>query len=111
MDVVTGTNAASFSTISAKQSRLTGGDVDLCLSPDGNKLANTSASSLGVVIWDPATGRLLYSLPDQEGTLWWLAWSQDNQRLAVSRSNGDIAVWNLNEVERVLVKLGLDAEK
>ena len=60
-------------------------------------------------LWDLQTGRLLYSLPDEEGTLWWLAWSPDSQRLAVSRSNGDIAIWNLKEVERVLAKLGLDA--
>ncbi|MHC1766228.1 MAG: WD40 repeat domain-containing serine/threonine protein kinase [Verrucomicrobiia bacterium] len=35
VDVATGTLTASFSTISAKQSRLPGGDVNLCLSPDG----------------------------------------------------------------------------
>ena len=85
--------------------------MNLCLSPDGTKLAITSASSLGVDLWDPKTGRPLYSLPDQEGTVWWLAWSPDSQRLAVSRSDGDIAVWNLKEVERVLAKLGLDAEE
>jgi len=109
VDVATGTQTASFSTIGAKQSRLPGGDVNLCLSPDGTKLAITSASSLGVDLWDPKTGRILYSLPDQEGTVWWLAWSSDSQRLAVSRSNGDIAAWNLKEVERILAKLGLDA--
>jgi len=48
VDVVTGTQTASFSTIGARQSRLPGGDVNLCLSPDGTKLAITSASSLGV---------------------------------------------------------------
>jgi WD40 repeat protein len=80
------------------------------LSPDGAKYASGRASALGVDLWDLQTGRLLYSLPDEEGTLWWLAWSPDNQRLAVSRSNGDIAIWNLKEVELVLAKLGLDAE-
>jgi len=109
VDVATGTQTASFSTIRAQQSRLPGGDANLCLSPDGAKLAITSASSLGVDIWDPKTRRILYSLPDQEGTVWSLAWSPDSQRLAAARSNGDIAVWNLKEVERVLAKPGLDA--
>jgi len=107
VDVSTGTQTASFSRIDAKQPRPPWGQANLCLSPDGTKLAITSVSSLGVDIWDFKTGRILYSLPDQEGTVWWLAWSPESQRLAVSRSNGDIAVWNLNEVERVLAKLGL----
>jgi eukaryotic-like serine/threonine-protein kinase len=99
VDVLTGTQTASVSTIGA-------GGV---MSRDGAKYASGRASALGVDLWDLQTGRLLYSLPDEEGTLWWLAWSPDNQRLAVSRSNGDIAIWNLKEVERVLAKLGLDA--
>jgi WD40 repeat protein len=108
LDVATGAQTASFSTMSAKQSRPPG-LMNLSLSPDGTKLAIISASSLSVDIWDPKTGRILYSLPDQEGTVWSLAWSPDSQRLAAARSNGDIAIWNLKEVERVLAKLGLDA--
>jgi WD40 repeat protein len=79
------------------------------MSPDGSKYARARASALGVDLWDLKTGRLLYSLPDQEGTLWRLAWSPDSRRLALARSNGDIPIWNLIEVERVLAKLGLDA--
>ncbi len=79
----------------------------VCLSPDGTKLALGSPSNLGVEVWDPLAGRMLYSLPDQNGTVYWVAWSPDSRRLAISRSNGDIAIWNLPEVERVLTELGL----
>jgi len=52
------------------------------------------------------SGRVLYSLPESTGSVWWLAWSPDGMRLAVSRSNGEIAIWNLPEVESVLNRLG-----
>jgi WD40 repeat protein len=84
------------------------GDVpNFCLSPDGTKLAVCPVSRPGVDIWDPRTGRRLYSLPDDKGPVWWLAWSADSSKLAVSRSNGDISVWMLPEIERVLAGLGL----
>jgi WD40 repeat protein len=65
-------------------------------------------SGLGVDLDDPATGKLLYTLPDEPGAIWWLAWSPDSQRLAVSRANGDISVWNLREVEAQLSRFGLE---
>ncbi|MFC1795286.1 WD40 repeat domain-containing protein, partial [Planctomycetota bacterium] len=75
------------------------------LSPDGAKLAMSSRTNLGVDLWDYENGRLLYSLPEQEGFVYYFAWSPDGQRLAVSRSNGDIDIWNIAEIERVLTKL------
>ena len=66
-----------------------------------------ASSGLAVDLWDPATGKLLYTLPEEPGSIWWLAWSPDSQRLAVTRANGDIAVWNLKEVEAQLAQLGL----
>jgi serine/threonine protein kinase/WD40 repeat protein len=79
-----------------------------CLSPDGTKLAVCTVSRCsGVDIWDPRTGRRLYSLPDDSGSVWWLAWSADGGKLAVSRSNGDISVWKLTEIERILAGIGL----
>jgi WD40 repeat protein len=60
-----------------------------------------------VDLWNPATGQLLYSLPEEAGAIWWLAWSPDSQQLAVSRANGEIALWNLKEVEAQLSQLGL----
>jgi WD40 repeat protein len=75
--------------------------------PDGSKLAMVTTSGLGVDLREPATGKLLYTLPDEPGSIWWLAWSPDSQRLAVSRANGDIAIWNLKEVEAQLLPLDL----
>jgi WD40 repeat protein len=79
----------------------------ICLSPDGTKLAVSLVSRPGVDIWDPRTGRRLYSLPDDNGSVFWLAWSADSSRLAVSRSNGDISIWKLPEIERILAGIGL----
>ncbi len=46
-------------------------------------------------IWDFKTGTRLYSLPDEPGTVYWLAWSQDSRRVAIARDNGKIAIWDL----------------
>jgi WD40 repeat protein len=66
-----------------------------------------SHSGLGVDLRDPATGKSLYTLPEEPGAVWFLAWSPDSQRLAVSRANGDISIWNLKEVEAQLAQLDL----
>jgi hypothetical protein len=55
----------------------------------------------------PDSGRLLYSLPEQASTVWWLAWGPDSRRLVVSRANGEIAVWKMEAVEGQLAELGL----
>jgi WD40 repeat protein/predicted Ser/Thr protein kinase len=78
------------------------------VSPDGTKVAVVNYNGLGVNIYDLASGRRLYSLPDEPGSLWWLAWAPDNRHLAVSRSNGDISLWNLSAVETVLRQAGLE---
>jgi len=38
---------------------------------------------------------------------WWLAWSPDSRRLAVSRASGEITIWDLKAVETQLAELGL----
>ena len=70
-------------------------------------MALTSFNALGVNLWDCKKKQLLYSLPEQEGFVYYFAWSADGRRLAVSRSNGDIEIWNIAEVEQVLDDLGL----
>jgi serine/threonine protein kinase/WD40 repeat protein len=77
------------------------------LSPDGSKLAITK-SALGLDIRNPENCELLYSLPPEPGAVQWLAWSPDSRRLAVSRDNGNIAIWDLQKVEQVLAQLGLN---
>ncbi len=79
--------------------------ANLRASPDGSKLAMVTYSLLGVDIRDSATGKLLYRLPEEPGTIWWLAWSPDDSWLAVSRANGDISIWNLKEVGRQVSQL------
>ncbi len=80
-------------------------DVNVRISPDESRLAMGTLSGRGVELRDPATGKLLYTLLEETGVIWWLAWSPDSQRLAVSRANGEIAIWNLKEVEAQLAQL------
>jgi WD40 repeat protein len=67
----------------------------------------TPPSGRGVELWDWKNGYRLYSMPEQEGAVYYFAWSPDGKRLAVSRSNGDIDIWNIAEIERVLADLKL----
>ncbi|MBI2929645.1 MAG: protein kinase [Verrucomicrobia bacterium] len=114
-DVATGKEAHRFQLEALSPSQLAearrprgwGGVASLCLNPDGTALATQSLSGTSVDVRDAKTGRLLYSLPEQNGAVWDLAWSPDGRRLAVSRSNGDITIWNLSEIERVLAGLKL----
>src|SRR5262249_7528688 len=81
--------------------------LNLRVSPDGTKVAVANHNGLGVNIYDLASSQRLYSLPDESGSIWWLAWRPDNRCLAVSRGDGDISLWNLSEVESVLAQAGL----
>ena len=80
----------------------------ISLSPDGSRLAVSSESERGVDIWDFKTGTRVYSLPEEAGTVYWLAWSADSRRVVIARDNGKIAIWNLEIVGQLLTKLGLN---
>jgi WD40 repeat protein len=84
------------------------GEPNLALSPDGEKVAVSSVTRRGVDIWEMDSGRLLSALPERPTAVEWLEWSPDSQRLAVVHGDGEIAIWNLTEVEQVLSHLGLN---
>jgi WD40 repeat protein len=105
-DPVTRTESRRFNTLGAAESPSTYLG-NLCVSPDESKLATVSPTGLGVDLWSLADGSRLYSLPDEPGSIWWLAWSPDARQLAVSRANGVISIWNMETVETQLANLGL----
>jgi WD40 repeat protein len=82
----------------------------LVISSDGRWLALESGSFLGVDIYDFNAGKLLYSLPDREGTVYWIAWQPGSARLAVARDNGAIEIWDMNRIDNQLEQLGLGLE-
>ena len=86
------------------------GGRQMVLSHTGRWLAIASSSKRGVDIHDFATGELRYTLPDREGTVYWLAWHPMEPRLAIARDNGDIALWDLAKIDRQLSELGLGFE-
>jgi WD40 repeat protein len=63
----------------------------LVFSPDGQRLAWASHQAAGVC--DPATGRLLLSVPTGDET-YELAFRPDNQRLATADESGTVEVWD-----------------
>ncbi len=108
LDVTTGEPVASFPTIDARRTPEWTHLAGISLSPDGRKLAMISASGRGTDVWSPATGRLEYSIPEQDATIHWQAWDASSQRLALALANGQIAIWNLREFEHTIARLGLN---
>jgi WD40 repeat protein len=80
------------------------------LSPDATRLAVAvpTPTGHGVSLLDPRSGKLLYSLPPEIAQIYGLAWSPNSRRLAVSRKNGSIAIWDLEKVQQILAQLGLN---
>jgi WD40 repeat protein len=109
-DIVT-LSAPSGKTISSVHAEepLAPASTEVQLSPDATRLAVAVPTSTGhgVSLLDPKSGRILYSLPPESTQTYGLAWSPDSRRLAVSRKNGSIAIWNLETVNQILAQLGL----
>jgi serine/threonine protein kinase/WD40 repeat protein len=76
-----------------------------CLGPGDRILAYISNSGLGLDLWDTATKRLLYSLPEETGAVYGVAWSPDGGRFAVGRSTGEIAIWSLGRMAEFIAQL------
>ncbi|MCC7375737.1 MAG: protein kinase [Verrucomicrobiales bacterium] len=82
-------------------------DINSSISPDGSKAAATIGSRREVRVFSTSDGKMLFELPADNGAVEQLAWSSDGTRLAITRENGEVAVWNFQEVDRVLRRLGL----
>jgi len=107
LDTRTGKPIRSFGL--GQQAR--GRGLALSLSLDGSKLALSSMSETAVSICDPNTGELLYTLPQQPGSVDWLAWGPDSRRMAIAHGNGRIEIWDLEAVSQILAQLGLSPMK
>ncbi|MBL9172596.1 MAG: protein kinase [Verrucomicrobiales bacterium] len=83
------------------------GPGNLFLSPDASMLSVPSFTDSSVEIFDTTSRRLRYRLPGRAGSPWGASWSSNSRRIACARSNGEVSVWNLDEVDRVLDELGL----
>jgi serine/threonine protein kinase/WD40 repeat protein len=105
LDATTGRKVRSFRVLLSDGSMESSHIGRLRLSPDGSKLALTLGREVGVCSF--TTGQLSYLLPGEDNGAGWLAWSPDSQRLAVPRINGDLTIWNVAEIERVLADLRL----
>jgi WD40 repeat protein len=78
----------------------------VALAPGGRWMA-TSGPHRGAVIYDLETGSCVLALPPEESDVWSLAWSPDGRRLALSQSDGAVAVWDLHQVRDRLADLGI----
>ncbi|MEP6754703.1 MAG: WD40 repeat domain-containing protein [Chthonomonadales bacterium] len=67
----------------------------LALSPNGKVLASGGADRL-VRFWNPATGKLLQSIPAHNGSVKSLAWSPDGQTLASGGADRLVQLWRAN---------------
>src|SRR5262249_17996284 len=79
----------------------------IALSADGSWFA---CGNQAVTIWDTKSQKLLLTLPEERSTVWALAWSPNQELLAVSSSDGGPVIWNMPKIRARLSELGLDWE-
>jgi hypothetical protein len=80
--------------------------ASLAMGPTG-RWAAAAVPGRGVAVYDLENERGWLSLPPENSDVWGLAWSPDGTRLAVGLSDGDVAIWKLEQVRAELAKLGL----
>ncbi len=75
------------------------------MSMDGSWLASCHGSM--VSIWDTQSRKCLLVLPEEQSTIWIMAWSPDQKQLAVGSADGGLVLWNLPKIKAQLDQIGL----
>jgi WD40 repeat protein len=76
-----------------KLSGHTGALLGVAFSPDGTRLATTSADQTAR-LWDIATGAHIRTLTGHTGAVWGVAFSPDGTRLATTSSDETVRLWD-----------------
>jgi WD40 repeat protein len=64
-------------------------------------------SAGSVALWDVRANKKLFALRPEDSAVWSLAFDRTGNRLAVGLTDGGVAVWDLNNIERRLAELNL----
>ena len=78
----------------------------IAVSPDGHWLAGLVAPDV-VEVWDIKLRKRVYWFRPERSSVWSLAWSRDNQSLAVGFSDGGLVIWSLSIIRDELQQMGL----
>ena len=78
----------------------------IAVSPDGNWLAGLVAPDV-VEVWNIRQRKRVYWFRPERSAVWSLAWSRDNQSLAVGFSDGGLVIWSLSMIRDELQQMGL----
>jgi WD40 repeat protein len=80
--------------------------MQIAATRDGRWLA-TDPEPPTIALWNSQAGSRVFSLPQESGGVWSLAWSPEGQRLAAGLANGGLAIWDLPKVQAQLAQIGL----
>src|SRR5262249_44357721 len=80
----------------------------VAISSDGRWAAVAGAGQCVTVV-EPVSGREILALPPEGSDIWCLAWAPDGSQLAGGLSDGQVAVWDLEQGRARLAEFGVDA--
>jgi WD40 repeat protein/tRNA A-37 threonylcarbamoyl transferase component Bud32 len=78
----------------------------IAASPNGYYLAGLHSADT-IALWDVRARKRLFLLPPERSEIWSLAFDSTNSKLGVGLTDGGVAIWDLNVIERELAKLDL----